>query len=108
MPFSAPRLTRGESRIYFRLMWGMVAPGAEIGVCRTPAVRLVNWYMSKLHKAAHSDPVPALAFHRVGNLLAPPPSVMHPRVAIRVLWGNLGFSRRQSQPERLQATAAVR
>jgi hypothetical protein len=25
----------------------------------------------------------------VGNLLAPPPSVMHPRVALRVLWGNL-------------------
>lgn len=56
---------------------------------RTPAVQIINWYMAKLHKAAHSDAKAALAFHRVGNLLAPPPSIMHPRVAFRVLWGNL-------------------
>ena len=52
---------------------------------RTFGVKLINWYMSKLHRAAHQDPVPALAFHRVANLLAPPPSVMAPRVALRVL-----------------------
>jgi 2-polyprenyl-6-methoxyphenol hydroxylase-like FAD-dependent oxidoreductase len=51
---------------------------------RTTAVRLINWYIAKLHRAAHTDPVTALAFHKVGNLLAPPPSVMHPRIAIRV------------------------
>ena len=56
---------------------------------RTAGVRFVNWYLSKLHKAAHTDPVAALAFHRVGNLLAPPPSIMHPRIAARVLLGNL-------------------
>jgi 2-polyprenyl-6-methoxyphenol hydroxylase-like FAD-dependent oxidoreductase len=56
---------------------------------RTAGVNFINWYMSKLHRAAHSDPIPALAFHRVGNLLAPPPSVMHPRVVARVLWRNL-------------------
>ena len=56
---------------------------------RSAGVSFVNWYMEKLHKAAHRDPVPSLAFHRVANLLAPPPSVMHPRVAMRVLWGNL-------------------
>jgi 2-polyprenyl-6-methoxyphenol hydroxylase-like FAD-dependent oxidoreductase len=56
---------------------------------RGPAVSILNWYMSKLHKAAHHDPVPTLAFHLVANLLAPPPSVMHPRVLARVLWGNL-------------------
>ena len=56
---------------------------------RNAVVRFINWYMSKLHRAAHRDPVPALAFHRVANLLAPPPSVMHPRVVWRVLRGNL-------------------
>lgn len=56
---------------------------------RTPAVKFINWYMSKLHRAAHRDPVASLAFHRVGNLLAPPPTVLHPRLAARVLLGNL-------------------
>ncbi|HYL38231.1 MAG TPA: FAD-dependent monooxygenase [Bryobacteraceae bacterium] len=56
---------------------------------RNAGVKVINWYLSKLHNAAHHDPVPALAFHRVGNLLAPPPSVLHPRVAWRVLLGNL-------------------
>jgi 2-polyprenyl-6-methoxyphenol hydroxylase-like FAD-dependent oxidoreductase len=74
---------------------------------RTAAVRFVNWYMSKLHKAAHSDPVPALAFHRVGNLLAPPPSVMHPRVAVRVLWRNMRRSTSAAQHQPARATAAA-
>ena len=59
---------------------------------RTPALRFINWYMSKLHKAAHTDEVPALAFHKVGNLLAPPESVMHPRVMGRVILRNLGIA----------------
>jgi len=56
---------------------------------RTLGVKVINAYMAKLHKAAHHDPAVALAFHRVGNLLAPPASVLHPRIALRVLWGNL-------------------
>jgi 2-polyprenyl-6-methoxyphenol hydroxylase-like FAD-dependent oxidoreductase len=72
---------------------------------RTGAVRLINWYMAKLHKAAHSDPVPALAFHKVSNLLAPPPSVMHPRIAFRVLSG--GLARRRPQREALGAAVAA-
>lgn len=56
---------------------------------RNAGVSFINWYMSKLNKAAHHDPVTALAFHKVANLLAPPPSVMHPKVAARVLWANL-------------------
>ena len=56
---------------------------------RTFAVRVLNAYMSKLHQAAHRDPAVALAFHQVGNLLAPPPAVLAPRIAWRVLWGNL-------------------
>jgi 2-polyprenyl-6-methoxyphenol hydroxylase-like FAD-dependent oxidoreductase len=56
---------------------------------RTFAVKALNAYMSKLHRAAHHDPAVALAFHKVGNLLAPPQAVLHPRIAGRVLRGNL-------------------
>ncbi len=68
---------------------------------RNAGVNFVNWYMSKLYRAGHADPVPAMAFHRVGNLLAPPPSVMQPSVALRVLRGNL---RRRPQPGLSQQT----
>jgi 2-polyprenyl-6-methoxyphenol hydroxylase-like FAD-dependent oxidoreductase len=52
---------------------------------RTLPIRLINAYLVQLHQAAHQDPAVALAFHRVGNLLAPPPSVLAPRIAWRVL-----------------------
>ena len=73
---------------------------------RTAGIKLVNWYISKLHQAAHTDPVPALAFHRVGNLLAPPASLMHPRIAVRVLWENMRPSRKPhpNRPGSLLAT----
>lgn len=59
---------------------------------RGPAVRLINWYIAKLHRAAHHDGELSLAFHKVANLLAPPPSVMHPRLMWRVARGNtMGF-----------------
>jgi hypothetical protein len=63
---------------------------------RTVGVKPVNWYLSRLHKAAHTDPVAALAFHRVGNPLAPLPSLMHPPIVVRVLCGNRG--RREPHP----------
>lgn len=58
---------------------------------RTAGVAFINWYMARLHKAAHHDPTVAMAFHQVANLLAPPPSILHPRIASRVVLGNLGF-----------------
>lgn len=56
---------------------------------RNAGVSFVNWYIGKLHKAAHADPQASLAFLKVASLLAPPPSIMHPRIAMRVLLGNL-------------------
>jgi 2-polyprenyl-6-methoxyphenol hydroxylase-like FAD-dependent oxidoreductase len=56
---------------------------------RNASVSFVNWYISKLHKAAHADPVPAKAFMRVANLLAPPSSILNPKVAWRVFVGNV-------------------
>jgi 2-polyprenyl-6-methoxyphenol hydroxylase-like FAD-dependent oxidoreductase len=83
-----------------------IAVGADLRIPeavgrRTASTKFVNWYISKLHRAAHTDPVAALAFHRVGNLLAPPPSIMHPRVAARVLWENLRLSRNGASELRL-------
>ena len=52
-------------------------------------VRFVNWYLGRLHVDAHEDPVVAVAFQRVMNMLAPPPSVLRPRIALRVLRGNV-------------------
>jgi 2-polyprenyl-6-methoxyphenol hydroxylase-like FAD-dependent oxidoreductase len=73
---------------------------------RNAGVNFINWYLSKLHKAAHHDPVPALAFLTVGNLLAAPPSVMRPRVALRVLWGNLRSRPKPQANERSVRAAA--
>jgi 2-polyprenyl-6-methoxyphenol hydroxylase-like FAD-dependent oxidoreductase len=56
---------------------------------RNAGVNFVNWYIAKLHKAAHRDPEASVAFLKVANLLAPPPSIMHPRIAMRVLLANL-------------------
>jgi 2-polyprenyl-6-methoxyphenol hydroxylase-like FAD-dependent oxidoreductase len=56
---------------------------------RSCAVKFINWYMSRLHKAAHFDPELSVAFHRVANLLAPPRSVLFPRIVGRVIWQNI-------------------
>jgi 2-polyprenyl-6-methoxyphenol hydroxylase-like FAD-dependent oxidoreductase len=73
--------------------WSVSAGGdlrfPEVQGERTPMVRFINWYLNKLHVAAHADPVVAAAFQRVVNMLAPAPSVLLPRIALRVLWGNV-------------------
>ena len=61
--------------------------------------RLINWYMAKLQRAARRDPELALAFQSVSNLFAPPQSLLHPRLAWRVLKGNWKLGR--SQPSTL-------
>jgi len=56
---------------------------------RSAMVKFVNWYIGKLHIAAAGDPTVARAFHRVANLLDPPPSLMQPGIAFRILQGNM-------------------
>jgi len=73
---------------------------------RSLGVNMVNAYIARVHKAAQADPTVAIAFHRVGNLLAPPPSIMHPRIAMRVLWHNLRpHSEQHLTPKAMKATA---
>lgn len=52
---------------------------------RPPGTRVLNWYIAQLHQAAHRDAVVCRAFLEVTNLLAPPRSLFHPRIAVRVL-----------------------
>jgi 2-polyprenyl-6-methoxyphenol hydroxylase-like FAD-dependent oxidoreductase len=56
---------------------------------RTRMDRFMSWYIGKLHIAAHNDAALSVVFLEVVNMMAPPPRLLHPRVALRVLRGNL-------------------
>ncbi len=62
---------------------------AEVEGDRTPLVRFFNWYGAMLHRAAHHDAEVSIAFLKVINMVAPPPTMLHPRILWRVLVGNL-------------------
>ena len=47
--------------------------------------RFLNWYMAGFHVSAQSDTELAMAFQNVTNLLAPPQSLLRPRLTARVL-----------------------
>jgi 2-polyprenyl-6-methoxyphenol hydroxylase-like FAD-dependent oxidoreductase len=57
---------------------------------RTPMVRFFNWYIGKLHRAAHRDAQVSTAFLKVINMVDPPFKILHPRIIWRVIKGNLG------------------
>lgn len=63
---------------------------------RTRMDRFINWYIGKLHIAARNDGALSVAFLRVVNMMAPATSLLHPRMALRVLRGNVG--RRHAAP----------
>jgi 2-polyprenyl-6-methoxyphenol hydroxylase-like FAD-dependent oxidoreductase len=68
----------------------------EVEGPRTPMVRFLNWYIGKLHIAAHNDAQVSIAFLKVINMLAPPPSILHPRIVWRVMKGNLWPGRQKT------------
>ncbi|MBX3001544.1 MAG: hypothetical protein KF893_23685 [Caldilineaceae bacterium] len=72
---------------------------------RTAMTKFINWYVSKLHHAAHHDAEVSVAFLKVINLLAPPPSIMAPGIMWRVWRGNRAT--RNSQPVLLQERNVV-
>jgi 2-polyprenyl-6-methoxyphenol hydroxylase-like FAD-dependent oxidoreductase len=57
---------------------------------RPPLLRFFNWYVERLHRAAHSDVRLADAFMRVANLAVPPTSLLRPTTALRVLGAAIG------------------
>jgi 2-polyprenyl-6-methoxyphenol hydroxylase-like FAD-dependent oxidoreductase len=56
---------------------------------RGAGLTAINWYMGRLHRAAHKDPALSIAFHRVANLIDSPASVLRPAIALRVMAGGL-------------------
>jgi 2-polyprenyl-6-methoxyphenol hydroxylase-like FAD-dependent oxidoreductase len=89
--------------------WDMAAGGDLVfpGVQgrRTLKVRLVSAYLTRLHAAAAHDARLASAFVRVAGLVTSPQSLLHPAIAIRVMWATLhppaGSRRRPQHPETL-------
>ena len=68
---------------------------------RPPGFALVNKYMARAHGACTKDPVVLRQFFEVANLLAPPTSMMSPRIAWRVALGGRG--KQQATPATVQA-----
>lgn len=81
---------------------------AETNGLRGPDVRLINWYMSKLHRRGHDNADAALAFIRVAQLLEPPTSLMRPGMALRVLISAVGRIVRSDTPRNEKATVDLR
>ena len=68
---------------------------------RPPGFAFVNRYMARAHKACAKDPVVLRQFFEVANLLAPPTSMMSPRIAWRVAVGGRGTP--QAEPVEVRA-----
>jgi 2-polyprenyl-6-methoxyphenol hydroxylase-like FAD-dependent oxidoreductase len=88
--------TRPHPRRFFadlarvvQVPWEIAAGGdlvfPDVQGRRTPKGRLLNAYIARLHAAAARDAGLADAFVRVAGLVAPPQTLLHPRVAVRVL-----------------------
>jgi 2-polyprenyl-6-methoxyphenol hydroxylase-like FAD-dependent oxidoreductase len=60
---------------------------------RTAQVRFINWYISKFYQAAQRDPVLTARFLEVANLMRQPPSLLDPRMAVRVWRGHRALAR---------------
>lgn len=100
----AQRFFRAASRL-IDAPWDIAVGGdlayEEVEGRRGPKVWTVNRYMPKLLAVAHQDAAVAYAFHQVANLAAPPVTLLHPRVVLRVFKGLVrrGSGRQPSQPQ---------
>jgi hypothetical protein len=72
----------------------------ELARARPRHLRLLQWYMARLHRATHRSAVATDRFYRVMNFLAPPATLFRPRVLAAVLLGGAGTAaRRATGPE---------
>jgi len=90
----APRFFKSAAKVIDN-PWNIAVGGdlkmPETEGRRTLVARLINWYVSRLHKLGHRDPEAAAAFVRVAQMRAAPESIMMPRLAAKVLLNNLGL-----------------
>ena len=96
----APRFFAEAARVV-DTPWDMCVGGdleyREVPGRRTRIGRLLGAYVASLRRGAQRDSRLALAFQRVANLVAPPSSLLGPRVALRVLRAALPFARPRVQ-----------
>jgi 2-polyprenyl-6-methoxyphenol hydroxylase-like FAD-dependent oxidoreductase len=92
--FASPALPRNFYKAAARIIanpWQIAAGGdfcyPEATGRRPPLTDLLNAYLRKAIMAAHQDPVVGFAIANVQNLLAPPPSLLRPQIALRVWKG---------------------
>ncbi len=97
-------LARGRARLarrFFRTAARIIdvpwssAVGNDLGFPevkgrRTPVTHAINWYVGKMHAAARRDAQVSCAFLKVINMVAPPPSILHPRVIWRTAKASFG------------------
>jgi 2-polyprenyl-6-methoxyphenol hydroxylase-like FAD-dependent oxidoreductase len=88
-----PRRFFGDLARMVDVPWD-IAVGGDLAVPgvqgrRTLKIRLVNAYIARLHAAAAHDSGLASTFVRVAGLVAPPQTLLRPKVALRVLRAGL-------------------
>jgi hypothetical protein len=100
---------KGIARPYFKrvakvvdIPWQM-AVGEDFRFPQTegkkaPGTDLINAYIARVHHASHNDPVVCAAFLDVMNLIKPPTSLFHPRIAWRVFMSGRGTTSEQATP----------
>jgi 2-polyprenyl-6-methoxyphenol hydroxylase-like FAD-dependent oxidoreductase len=86
----APRFFRAAAKA-IEPAWRMAAGGdlrlPEIEGKRPLITKVINRYITRLHRVAAHDTVVSTAFRRVSGLLDPPGAVLAPRILVRVLLG---------------------
>jgi 2-polyprenyl-6-methoxyphenol hydroxylase-like FAD-dependent oxidoreductase len=92
--YASPSLPRSFYKVAAKIVanpWRIAAGGdfsyPEATGPRPPLIDVLNFYLRKAIVAAQHDPVVAIAIANVQNLLAPPPSLLRPQIALRV-WKN--------------------
>ena len=59
----------------------------ELERLRPVRLRLLQWYMDRVHRATHRSPAVTKQFYRVANLLDAPTSLLRPHVLAGSLFG---------------------
>ncbi len=89
----APRFFRETARIVaspWAIATGEDYRYPQVAGRRPAGFAILSRYMERVHRAASRDPVVLRRFFEVASLLAPPPSVLAPAIAWRVLTGGRG------------------
>jgi len=91
----APRFFREVTRIVaspWAIATGEDYRYPQVEGRRPPGFAMISRYMARAHRVAMRDPVVLRRFFEVASLLAPPPAMMAPAIAWRVLLGGTGHA----------------